>query len=122
VNEDAHAKLGHPEDEATRRRLMDFEQLVEQETRRLVDLGRVEGLEQGLEQGMEKGMEKGLEKGMEKGRVEEARKAVERVLEKRQVGMTTEHRERLLSCTHLGTLERWLDQAITATSADEALR
>jgi hypothetical protein len=43
---------GHPEDEATRRRLMDFEQMVEQETQRLIDFGKADGLREGRADGL----------------------------------------------------------------------
>jgi hypothetical protein len=35
--------------------------------------------------------------------------------------VTAEQQARLDGCEDLATLERWLDQAITAASADEAL-
>ena len=35
--------------------------------------------------------------------------------------MSEAHQQRLEACDDLSTLERWLDQAITASSADEAL-
>ena len=43
---------GHPEDDVTRRRLMNFEQMVEQETQRLIEHGRTDGLREGEAKGL----------------------------------------------------------------------
>jgi hypothetical protein len=75
---------------------MDFEQLVEQQTRKLMDLGRTEGLRSGEQ------------------------RALKRVLARR--GLTPAQAAQIDSCTDLETLERWLDQSVTAATADEALR
>jgi hypothetical protein len=64
----------------------------------------------------------GLDEGARVGKVEEARKAVERVLRRRGLAMTSEQAAQITACNDLDTLERWLDLAITAASADEALR
>ncbi len=63
----------------------------------------------------------GLAKGETRGALGEARKAVARVLSKRGLALTAAQQSQLDSCTDLGTLERWLDQAITASTADDAL-
>lgn len=64
----------------------------------------------------------GREAGLRDGQVSEARRSVERVLSKRGLALTEAQRTMLAGCSDLGTLERWLDQAITAQSADDALR
>lgn len=83
----------------------------------LIDQGRAEGLDQGLE----KGLEKGLERGRLEGQLSEARKALRRVLAGRQLTPNPTDDARIEDCLDLATLERWLDQAITARSATEAL-
>jgi hypothetical protein len=50
---------GHPEDEATRRRLMNFEQMVEQETQRLIEFGKADGLREGKAEGLREGLHEG---------------------------------------------------------------
>ncbi len=67
-------------------------------------------------------IEKGIEKGRLEGRLVEARAALRRVLARRQLLESPDDDARIEACTDLATLERWLDQAITAVSASEALR
>ena len=45
--------------------------------------------------------------------------SVIRVLKGRHLPVTAEQQERILSCLDFDTLERWLDQALTASSTDE---
>ena len=55
--------------------------------------------------------------GLDEGKVAEARRAVERVLRKRNLAMTEAQAAQLAACHDLDTLERWLDLAITAANA-----
>ncbi|WP_437944319.1 hypothetical protein WMF27_17540 [Sorangium sp. So ce281] len=66
-------------------------------------------------------IEKGIEKGIGKGRLAEARAALRRVLARRQLALSPLDDARIEACVELATLERWHDQAITATSVSEAL-
>jgi hypothetical protein len=66
-------------------------------------------------------LQKGAERGEQEGRTLEARKALRRVLARRQLAMSAEQEARIDACADLATLERWLDQAVTAASADESL-
>ncbi|MEP7127122.1 MAG: hypothetical protein ABJE95_39680 [Byssovorax sp.] len=56
------------------------------------------------------------------GHRDEARKAVRRVLKARNLAIAAADEAQLDACSDLDTLERWLDQAIVATSTTEALR
>lgn len=76
----------------------------------------------GEELGFEKGVEQGFDKGLLQGRTEAARGAVHRVLARRGLPLTEAQQARLAAEGERATLERWLDQAITAASVDEALR
>lgn len=67
-------------------------------------------------------IEKGIERGIEKGRLEEARKALRRVLSARGLSRGPEDEARIDACNVLDTLERWLAQAAVATSLEDALR
>jgi hypothetical protein len=58
---------------------------------------------------------------IEKGRLSEARGALRRVLARRQLTPSQVDDARIEDCTDLAILERWLDQAVTARSASEAL-
>ena len=57
-----------------------------------------------------------------RGHLEEARKALRRVLNARGLALVAADELRIDACDVLDTLERWLDQAVVATSAAEALR
>jgi predicted transposase YdaD len=70
----------------------------------------------------ERGLEKGLEKGREEGVLLEARRALRRVLARRGLKLGLVHEARIDACTDATTLERWLDQAVTAATIAEALR
>jgi len=59
---------------------------------------------------------------IEKGRFTEARAALRRVLARRQILLSQDDEARIEACSDLATLESWLDQAVTAVSASEALR
>lgn len=75
-----------------------------------------------IEEGVEKGVEKGIEKGREEGRLSEARAALRRVLARRKISLSPDDEARIDGCADRETLERWLDQAVTAASASEALQ
>jgi Uma2 family endonuclease len=63
-----------------------------------------------------------VEQGIEKGTLREARKNLRRVLKARGLALAVEDEARIDACDVLDTIERWLDQAVVATSAAEALR
>jgi hypothetical protein len=63
-----------------------------------------------------------IEKGIEKGRLAEACAALHRVLARRQFVLSPDDETRIDACIDLATLERWLEQAVTAASAFEALQ
>ncbi|WP_433927587.1 hypothetical protein AB3662_31285 [Sorangium cellulosum] len=73
------------------------------------------------EQLIEQGIEQGIEKGIEKGQLTEARALLRRVLARRGFAPTAAMETQIDACSELGTLHRWLDQAMTAASAEEAL-
>jgi hypothetical protein len=55
------------------------------------------------------------------GRLTEARAALRRVLARRQLTPSKNDDARIEACTELPTLERWLDQAVTAASVSDTL-
>ena len=55
-------------------------------------------------------------------RLEEARVTLRRVLALRKLGLTADGEARIDACTDFATLQRWLDQAVLAATADEALQ
>jgi hypothetical protein len=48
-------------------------------------------------------------------------KALLRVLAARKLSITDEQQQRILACTDLGVLDRWLERAVTAPSTDDVL-
>jgi hypothetical protein len=64
----------------------------------------------------------GEDRGYEMGRLDEDRAALRRVLTLRKLALDAETEARIAACTDLATLQRWLDQAVPAASAAEALR
>jgi hypothetical protein len=58
-----------------------------------------------------------IEKGQLEGRLTEARASLRRVLARRQLTPSKNDDARIEACTDLPTLERWLDQAVTAPAS-----
>ena len=61
------------------------------------------------------------EEGILEGELTKARAALRRVLTRRQLMPSKDDDARIEACTDVATLDRWLDQAVTATSIAEAL-
>ncbi len=99
------------DDEERRALMVQVQKLVEEYENRLREEAHLAGFDAGLD--------KGERLGIGKGKVVEARKAVERVMRKRNLAMSEEQAAQLAACEQLDTLERWLDIAITAATADE---
>jgi hypothetical protein len=76
----------------------------------------------GEDRGLKRGLKKGREQGLEQGRREEERSTLRRVLAVRKLGLSGPQEQQIDACADLATLRRWLDQAILAESAAEALR
>ena len=64
----------------------------------------------------------GEDRGYERGRLEEERATLRRVLALRKLTLKADGEARIDACADLATLQRWLDQAVLAASADEALQ
>ncbi|WP_394821198.1 hypothetical protein [Pendulispora albinea] len=62
------------------------------------------------------------EKGIEKGQATGQAKAVVAVLEARQIQVPDDARDRILACSDLAVLERWVRRAVTVASVDELFR
>jgi predicted transposase/invertase (TIGR01784 family) len=64
----------------------------------------------------------GMREGKLEGKLEGIRLSLRRVLEKRQLSLDPSEAARIEACSDLPTLERWLDQALSASTTDDALR
>ena len=62
-----------------------------------------------------------IDTGVLEGRLTATRISMRRVLARRQLTPNKDDSARIDACTDLPTLERWLDQAITAFSASDVL-
>lgn len=72
-------------------------------------------------QGEAKGRAEGEAKGRAEGRAEGKAEALLEILRVRGLAVTEAQRARVLGCTDLSVLARWLTRAVTASSADEVL-
>ncbi len=70
-----------------------------------------------IEQGLEQGLQQGRQEGLTQGRAE----ALLRILTARGVQVDEVARQRILACTDLTTLDRWLDRALNATTLSEVV-
>jgi hypothetical protein len=65
-------------------------------------------------------VESAVERAVERTALHEARDAVKRILQLRNLDVRPEHVVKIEACTNLDTLHRWHDRAVTVTSADDA--
>ena len=66
-------------------------------------------------------IEQGIEQGIEKGRLETLAKSVLMVIRSRGLKVSDDDERRVLASTDVTELERWLQRAVTADSATDAL-
>jgi hypothetical protein len=90
---------------------------AEEQVRTIADMLREEGHAKGLAEGQAKGLAEGQAKGLARGRAE----GVLRILAARGVAVGEEDRQRILSCTDLDMLDRWIDRAVSATSLSDLM-
>jgi hypothetical protein len=72
--------------------------------------------------GEDRSLKKGLKRGEKRGELRADRSTLRRVLALRKLELSAEQEQQIAACADLETLRRWLDQAIFAESAAEALR
>ena len=86
-----------------------------------VKQGIEQGVKQGIEQGVKQGITKGVRQGLKEGRIAEARAILKRLLVKRKLRPSAEHKTAIDACSDLATLELWLDRAAVADHIAEVL-
>jgi hypothetical protein len=69
------------------------------------------------EQLIERGLQQGRQEGLRQGRAE----AILRILTVRGVQVDEAARQRILACSDVATLDRWLDLSLKATTLSEVL-
>jgi hypothetical protein len=78
-----------------------------------------EGHAKGLAGGVAKGLAEGLAEGQAKGLAEGQARSLLRILAARHIAVDERTRQRILACTDLVILDRWLDRALNATSLSD---
>jgi hypothetical protein len=74
-----------------------------------------------IEEGRRQGLAEGLAEGLAKGRLQTQAQALLCVLATRKLPVSEELRARIEACQDIATLERWLERAVTAQSAADAI-
>ncbi|MFO0603080.1 MAG: Rpn family recombination-promoting nuclease/putative transposase [Polyangiales bacterium] len=81
--------------------------MAEQDERGAISLARQEGHKEGHKEGHQEGL------------LEGRRAALLRLLDRRGIALVEEDRARVMACSAGGTLDRWIDQSLAATTAEE---
>ena len=92
-----------------------------QQLRDLLEAKWAEGMAKGLAKARAEGKTKGLAEGELEGELEATREALHRLLLRAGLTVTDDDRTRILACTDLATLDRWLDNALGAASTAAVL-
>jgi predicted transposase YdaD len=90
-----------------------LEKYFSEAQRRNYERGRAEGEAQGKAEGEAKGKAEGEAKGKAD--------AVLKILMRRGLTPSADQRRRIVACTDLSTLERWLERSLSASSVDELM-
>jgi hypothetical protein len=77
--------------------------------------------ERGRAEGEAKGKAEGEAKAKAEGEAKGKADAVLKILMRRGLTLSADQRRRIVACTDLATLERWLDRSLSASSVDELL-
>jgi hypothetical protein len=77
------------------------------------------GLQNYFSEAQRRNFERGRAEGEAKGRAEGEAAAVLKILARRGLKLTAEQRRRIVGCTDLATLERWLDRSLSASSVSD---
>ena len=85
--------------------------------RRNFERGRAEGVTKGMAQGVAQGVAKGVAQGVAKGKAE----ALLTIVTHRGLTLTAAQRRRIMGCTDVAMIERWLERALSASSGAELL-
>ncbi|HEY0476940.1 MAG TPA: hypothetical protein VGD37_05420 [Kofleriaceae bacterium] len=72
-------------------------------------------------QNFERGLAQGEARGKAEGRAEGQAAALLKILTRRGLAPTAEQRRRIMGCTDVATLERWLDRSLSVSSVGELL-
>ena len=91
--------------------------MAEQDARGALVIAHEEGKEEGHKSGLTEGKAEGLSEGEIKGR----REALLRLLARAKIALTDSDRARIQVCFDVGTLDRWIENVIGASSINDVL-
>jgi flagellar biosynthesis/type III secretory pathway protein FliH len=79
-------------------------------------------MQPGLEKFFTETQRRNYERGKAEGKAEGEAAALLKILTRRGLTLTADHRRRIVECTDLAMLEHWLDRALMVSSAEELFR
>jgi hypothetical protein len=79
------------------------------------------GLENYFSEAQRRNYERGRAEGQVEGKAQGKAEAVLKILMQRGLMPSADQRRRILACTDLATLERWLERSLSASSVDELI-
>jgi predicted transposase YdaD len=94
-----------------------FVKFLSDAQRRFYDEAEAKGKAEGEAKGKAEGEAKGKAEGEAKGKAE----ALLMILKRRDLVLTEEQRQQIVTCIDLAALDRWLDRAFSVTSVNELL-
>jgi predicted transposase YdaD len=77
--------------------------------------------EQLIQQGLQQGLQKGLQQGLQQGQLQARASVVLEVLSTRGLAIPPSVRARIVSCADVSVLSRWLQRALTMSSAEDVV-
>jgi hypothetical protein len=83
--------------------------------------GKAEGVAKGKAEGVAQGKAEGVAQGKAEGVAQGKAEALLKIVMQRGLTLTAEQRRRIMGCTDVAMLERWLDRALSVSSAAELM-
>jgi predicted transposase/invertase (TIGR01784 family) len=95
--------------------------MAEQDARGALVIAHEEGKEEGHKSGLAEGKAEGKAEGLSEGEIKGRREALLRLLARAKIALTDSDRARIQVCFDLGTLDRWIENVIGASSVNDVL-
>jgi hypothetical protein len=96
-----------------------IEQALSEAARKALDMDTQ--IEKFFTEAHRRSFDRGKAEGKAEGEAKGEAKALVVFLKRRGLAITADQQDRILTCTDLATLDRWLDRALSASSVDELL-
>ena len=95
--------------------------MAEQDARGALVIAHEEGKEEGHKSGLTEGKAEGKAEGLSEGEIKGRREALLRLLARAKIALTDSDRARIQVCFDAGTLDRWIENVIGASSINDVL-